>query len=95
MVDRRGQARAWLAMWAAAAIVTLLAIYRLRQFPYHLSWSAAWEGIRPLRGETLWAAIKVWAFWGWGTLVLGGLALQVEPELEQFDAVLVLGGSSK
>jgi hypothetical protein len=92
MVERRGQARAWLAMWAGAAVVTLLAIYRLRQFPYHLSWSAAWEGIRPLLGETLWAAIKVWAFWGWGTLVLGGLALRVEPELEQFDALLVGAG---
>jgi len=92
MVERRGQARAWLAMWAGAAIVTLLAIHRLRLFPYHLSWSAAWEGIRPLLGETLWAAIKVWAFWGWGTLVLGGLALRAEPELEQCDAILVGAG---
>ncbi|MBV8138572.1 MAG: hypothetical protein JO121_23525 [Deltaproteobacteria bacterium] len=92
MVDRRGQARAWLVMWAGVAIVTLLAIYRLRQFPYHLSWSAAWEGIRPLLGETLWAALKVWAFWGWATLVLGGLALRIEPELEQFDAILVGAG---
>jgi hypothetical protein len=79
-------------MWAGVAIVTLLAIYRLRQFPYHLSWSAAWEGIRPLLGETLWAAIKVCAFWGWGTLVLGGLALRVEPELDQFDAILAGAG---
>jgi hypothetical protein len=92
MVEKRGQPRAWLAMWAGAAIVTLLAIHRLRQFPYHLSWSAAWEGIRPLLGETLWAAIKVWTFWGWGTLVVGGLALRVEPELEQFDAILLGAG---
>ena len=92
MVEKRGEARAWLAMWGGAAVVTLLAIYRLRQFPYHLSWSAAWEGIRPLLGETLWAAIKVWTFWGWGTLVVGGLALRAEPELEQFDAILVGAG---
>jgi len=92
MVEKRARAHAWQAMWAGAGIVTLLAIYRLRQFPYHLSWSAAWVGIRPLLGETLWAAIKVWAFWGWGTLVLGGLALRAEPELELFDAILVGAG---
>jgi hypothetical protein len=79
-------------MWAGAVVVTLLASYRLRQFPYHLSWSAAWEGIRPLVGQTLWAAIKVWAFWGWCTLVVGGLALRAEPELEQFDAILIGAG---
>src|SRR5262249_29897606 len=46
----------------------------------------------PLLGDTLWAAIKVWAFWGWSTLLLAGLALRIEPELEQVDALLLGGG---
>ncbi len=64
-------------------------MHRLRDFPYRLSWSEAWYGIRPLIGETLWAAIKVWIFWGWSALVIAGIALRIEPELEQADALLV------
>ncbi|MGO9606903.1 MAG: hypothetical protein ACLQAT_26520 [Candidatus Binataceae bacterium] len=87
-LETRPQARAWAAVWTGVAIVTLLAIHRLRDFPYHLSWSLAWSGIRPVLGETLWAAIKVWIFWGWSTLVLAGFALRIEPDLDYADALL-------
>lgn len=85
---------AWAAMWVGIAIVTLLAIYRLRDFPYHLSWLAAWRGIRPVLGDTVWAALKVWLFWGWTAAVIGGFALRIEPELEQFDAFLLGAGGA-
>ena len=76
-------------MWVGIAIVTLLAIHRLRDFPYQLSWMAAWSGIRGVLGETLWAAIKVWIFWGWSSLVLAGFALRIEPEMDVFDSMLL------
>ena len=89
ILNDRTQPRAWLAMWAGIAIVTLLAIHRLRDFPYQLSWIAAWTGIRSVLGQTLWAAIKVWIFWGWSSLVIAGFALRIEPEMEVFDSILL------
>jgi len=89
ITDPRSSADAWIAMWAGIVIVTLLAIHRLRDFPYHLSWYYAWTGIRPLLGETLWAAVKVWTFWGWSSVVLAGLALHLDPDLDQLDALLL------
>ncbi|HKN01932.1 MAG TPA: hypothetical protein VJX23_15555 [Candidatus Binataceae bacterium] len=91
-LETRSQARAWAAVWMGVAIVTLLAIHRLRDFPYHLSWLLAWGGIRPLLGETLWAAIKVWIFWGWSTAVLAGFALRIDPDLDHADALLAGAG---
>ncbi len=79
-------------MWVGVGVVTLLAIHRLRDFPYVLSWTAALRGMQGVIGETVWAALKVWVFWLWSAAVLGGLALRFEPELEQFDAFLVGAG---
>ncbi len=83
---------AWAAAWTGIAIVTFLALRRMRTFPYHLSWSAAWSGISSLVSETGWAALKVWTFWTWGAGVLAALALRIEPELEQTDAFLLGAG---
>lgn len=73
-------------------IVTLLAIHRLRDFPYHLSWSAAFEGIWAVLPITAWTAIKVWIFWAWSAAVLAGIALKLDPELVLSDALLAGAG---
>jgi len=88
----RGDRRQWIAVWIGLAIVTLLAIHRLRDFPYHLSWSAAFAGIRPVLPATAWAAVKVWIFWAWSAAVVAGCALKIDPELEVSDALLAGAG---
>jgi hypothetical protein len=88
-VAARRERRAWIAVWVALGVVTLLAIHRLHDFPAHLSWLAAFAGMREVIGSTAWAAAKVWSFWGLCTAVLAGLALRFDPELEQSDALLI------
>lgn len=79
----------WLAVWIALAIVTLLAVERLRFFPVTLSWGAAFEGVREVIDATGWAAIKIWGFWALCIALFGGAALRIEPELEMSDALLI------
>ncbi len=88
----RGDRRQWIAVWIGLAIVTLLAIHRLRDFPCHLSWSAALAGIRPVLPATAWAAFKVWIFWAWSAAILAGFALKLDPELDLSDALLAGAG---
>jgi hypothetical protein len=88
----RGDRRQWIAVWIGLVIVTLLAIHRLRDFPYHLSWSAAFEGIWAVLPITAWTAIKVWIFWAWSAAVLAGIALKLDPELVLSDALLAGAG---
>ncbi len=88
--DASGTARSlqWIAVWGGIAIVTLLAIYRLRDFPYRLSWIDAFHGTAAVLSATLPATIKVWLFFGWGVAMLTGFALKLEPDLELGDAIL-------
>jgi hypothetical protein len=80
---------AWMAVRIALGIVTLLAIHRLRDFPATLSWRDALDGIREVWPATALAAAKVWLFWGVCTILLGGAALRIDPELETSDAILL------
>jgi hypothetical protein len=80
---------AWALVGLALTVVTLLAIHRLRDFPYPLDFRSAFEGMRQVLGVTAWAAVKVWLFWGIATVVAAGLALRLDPELEQSDAFLI------
>ncbi|MGA7873690.1 MAG: hypothetical protein WCA22_22615 [Candidatus Binatus sp.] len=91
-LGERGDRRQWIAVWLGLAIVTLLAIHRLRDFPYHLSWSAAYAGIRAVLPVTAWAALKVWIFWAWSAAILAGFALKLDSELEFSDALLAGAG---
>jgi hypothetical protein len=88
----REERRQWIAVWVGLGIVTFLAIHRLRDFPYHLNWSAALTGIRPVLPATAWAALKVWIFWAWSAVVIAGFALKLDPELELSDALLAGAG---
>lgn len=88
----RGDRRQWIAVWSGLAIVTLLAIHRLRDFPYHVSWSAAYAGIRTVLPITAWNALKVWIFWAWSAAVLAGIALKLDRELMLSDALLAGAG---
>ena len=89
----RDDRRQWIAVWIGLAIVTLLAIHRLRDFPAHLSFIDAFHGIRGVLPVTAWAAIKVWTFWAWSAAVIAGCALKIDPELELSDALLLgVGG---
>lgn len=88
----RGDRRQWIAVWIGLAIVTLLAIHRLRDFPAHLSFVDAFQGIRTVLPVTAWAATKVWIFWAWSAAILAGLALKLDRELEVSDALLAGAG---
>src|SRR5258708_10218 len=66
----------------------MLAIWRLRDFPYHLSWIAAVRGMWEVLPTTLWAAVRIWIFWAWGAAVIAGLILRIDPEIDLADAIL-------
>jgi hypothetical protein len=78
----------WVAAWAGLAIVTALALHRLRDFPYHLDWLGAWRAIWPLVPLTAWTAAKVWIFWALSAAVIGGWLLRFDSTLEVGDAIL-------
>ena len=82
------ESRQWIAAWAGIAIVTVLAIWRLRDFPYHLSWVAAFQGMREVLSTTLWAAVRIWIFWAWSAAVIAGIILRFDPEIDLADAIL-------
>jgi hypothetical protein len=84
----RSDPYAWAAVWIALAILTLLAQYRLRDFPAHPSWRGAAHGIREVIAATGPAAIRVWIFWAWAAAVLAGFALKIDPGLDVIDAAL-------
>ena len=65
--EPRDQRLAFIAVGVAVAIITALAIHRLRDFPSPLSWRAAFAGVLSVLPQTGWAAIKVWSFLGIGT----------------------------
>jgi hypothetical protein len=76
---------------AGLAVVTTIAIHRLGEFtyfPHGMDWRGAIDGIWPLLPQTGWAALKVWAFWGWGAVVIAGLLLSIDPALGLCDAIL-------
>src|SRR5208282_1520493 len=76
------------AVWLGLAVVTALAIYRLRDFPYHPSWIGAWRAIAPVAPQTAWAAVRVWTFWALSSCAIGGLLRRYDPSIEAGDAVL-------
>ena len=89
------KALALCAITLGLVIVVTLAIRRVGEspnFPDGLDWRKAFAGIRPLLPQTGWAAVKVWAFWGWGTAVIAGLLLKIDPAVEVGDALL--GGAT-
>ena len=87
-----GERRQWIAAWIGVAIVTVLAVWRLRDFPYHLSWIAALRGMSEVLPATLWAAVRVWIFWAWSAAVIAGLILRIDPEIDLSDAILAGAG---
>jgi hypothetical protein len=79
------------AFWAGLAIVTAAAIRRVGEFPYYtgaFDWRSVFAGVRPLLSETGWAAVRVALFWGWGTAVIAGVLLTIDPALGLCDAAL-------
>src|SRR5579863_1626814 len=70
------------------AVATLLALRRLNDFPYLLSWTKALHGTRSVIGQTGWTALKVWTFWAGFTTISAGLLLKTDPTLGVFDATL-------
>lgn len=82
------ESAAWALAWIALAVLTLLAIYRLRGFPAHLSWRTAFAGVATVISATGPAAVRVWIFWAWGAAVLAGFALTLDPGLDVMDAAL-------
>ena len=88
---RAGEAndhRQWIAACVGVATITVLAVWRLRDFPYHLSWIAAFRGMSDVLRTTLWAALRVWIFWAWTASVIAGLVLRIDPEIDLSDAIL-------
>lgn len=83
-----GDRRKWIAAWIVTAIVTVLAVWRLRDFPYHLSWIEALHGMSEVLPATLWAAVRVWIFWAWSAAVLAGIILRIDSEIDLSDAIL-------
>ncbi|HEV2170884.1 MAG TPA: hypothetical protein VGR40_08045, partial [Candidatus Binatus sp.] len=84
----------WGLVWAALAVVTLLALHRLRDFPVQPRFSDAWHGVSQVFPATAWAAVKVWSFWLIASSVLGGIALRLDNEIDPSDALLIGAGGA-
>ncbi len=84
----RGDERLWPAVWLGLAFITAIATWRLRDFPYHLSWLEAIRGMWEVLPATLWAAVRIWIFWAWSAAVIAGLILRIDPEIDLADAIL-------
>src|SRR5260370_2619706 len=87
-VSQRDDGRLWLAVWLGLAIITALAVWRLRDFAYHLSWLAALHGMSEVWAATLSASLPIWIFWAWGGGVSARLLLRIDPEIDLADAIL-------
>ncbi len=84
----RGDERLWPAVWLGLAFITVIAIWRLRDFPYHLSWLEAIHGMSEVLPATLWATVRIWIFWAWSAAVITGLIVRIDPEIDLADAIL-------
>ena len=51
-------------------------------------WNASFQGFADVLPTTLWAAFKVWTFWGLATALFGLILLRIDPELELCDALI-------
>jgi hypothetical protein len=78
-----------IAVALAVALVAWLAILRLEGTPYSNNFGAALVGLRSVLPATGVAALKLWSFWTLSAIVIGGLALQIDPALDFLDAVLI------
>src|SRR5208282_2419814 len=76
------------AVWLGLAVVTALALYRLRDFPYRLDWLGTIRAIVPVLPETAWAAARVWTFWAVSSCAIGGLLRRYDPSIEAADAII-------
>ena len=78
------------AVWLGLAVVTALAIYRLRNFNYPLpaELDSRWRAILPVLPETAWAAVRVWTFWALSSCAIAGLLRRYDPAVEAGDAVI-------
>lgn len=70
------------------AVVTALAIYWDRDFPYHLDWIGALRAIAPVLRRTAWATVRVWTFWALSSCAIAGLIRRYDQSIEVGDAVL-------
>lgn len=76
------------AAWLGFAVVTALAIYRLRDFPYHLDWIGTLRAIGAVMPQTAWAAVRVWTFWALSSCAIAGWLRRRDSSIEIGDAVL-------
>ncbi|MGC1397744.1 hypothetical protein [Candidatus Binatus sp.] len=79
------------AVWLGLAVVTALAIYKLRNFDYPLTpltWIHAWRAISPVLPDTAWAAVRVWTFWAVSSCAIAGLLRRYDSSIEAGDAIL-------
>jgi hypothetical protein len=86
--EKLDSGRQWMAVCAGVAFVTLAAIWRLRDFPYHLEWIEAIRAIAPVLPETAWAAARVWTFWAVSACAIAGLIRRYDSSIELGDAIL-------
>jgi hypothetical protein len=84
----RTGAIAWAVVLAAAAVVTSIAIHRIRDFPYRLDFAQAWRAAYAMRATTAVAALRVWSFWSAFAVVATALVARISPEIGLIDAVL-------
>ncbi len=88
----RGERWQWWLTAALVAFVAMLAVHRLRDFPYHPSWLAAFRGVAQVWRETLWATVKAWTFLAIALAIATGAVRRIAPQLDRVDAILAGAG---
>ncbi|MBI3770608.1 MAG: hypothetical protein HY271_19230 [Deltaproteobacteria bacterium] len=90
---RSGALGGWKRRWIVdASVVLAIAVASFaalkcerHDYVFALQFSPEYREILP---QTAWAALRVWLFWGFATLVLARLLLRVEPALGLLDAMI-------
>lgn len=75
-------------MTVAILCVAILSIWRLEGTPHTVNFTRALDGLWSVLPATGVAALKLWSIWAVSTALVGGLLLQVDPQLDLLDAIL-------
>ena len=76
----------------ALVAISMFSYYRLLGTPWQIDFPSAYEGIKPVLGATLFAALKIWTFWAITAAIGAAIQIKLDPEIDSFDALL--GGAA-
>src|SRR5579863_8061281 len=66
----------------ALVAISMFSYYRLLGTPWQIDFPSAYEGIKPVLGATLFAALKIWTFWAITAAIGAAIQIKLDPEID-------------